>query len=192
MQIKQNICSSSFHVKEKFRFHFVNEIEIKKLIQGLNPKKATGIDTIPPKLIKVAVEFLTPLLTKSINSCIEYNIFPDLAKTALVVPLDKRKPNKNDIVNHRPASILNLFSKIYEKVIKNQSLHGMENVFWPQMSAYRKTYNSQHVLIRLNEEWREYLDKDFVVGAVKTDSSKTFDCISHDLLVAKLEAYGLG
>ena len=89
MQINQSICSSSFHVKEKFRFHFINEIEIKKLIQGLNPKKATGIDTIPPKLIKVAVEFLTPLLTKSISSSIEHNIFPDLAKTALVVPLDK-------------------------------------------------------------------------------------------------------
>ena len=81
----------------KFCFHFVNEIEIKKLIQGLNAKKATGIGTIPPKLIKVAVEFLNPVLTKSINSSIEYKIFPDLAKAALVVPLDKGKPNKNDI-----------------------------------------------------------------------------------------------
>ena len=153
LQIKQNICSSSFHVKEKFRFHFVNEIEIKKLIQGLNPKKATGIDTIPPKLIKVAVEFLTPLLTKSINSSIEHNIFPDLAKTALVVPLDKGKPNKNDIANFRPVSILNTFSKIYERVIKNQLLHAI--------SAYRKSYNSQHVLILLTDE-------NFVVGAVMT------------------------
>ena len=138
MQIKHNICSSSFHVKEKFRFHFVNEIEIKKLIQGLNPKKATGIDTIPPKLIKVAVEFLTPLLTKSINSSIEHNIFPDLAKTALVVPLDKGKPNKNDIANFRPVSILNTFSKIYERVMKKQLLHDMKNFFSPQISAYRK------------------------------------------------------
>ena len=45
-QIK-DICSSSFNVKEKFCFHFVNEIKIKKLTQGLNSKKATGIDTIP-------------------------------------------------------------------------------------------------------------------------------------------------
>ena len=77
--------------KEKFRFHFVNEIEMKKLMQGFNPKKATGIGTIPQKLIKVAVEFLTPVLTKFINSSIDYNIFPDLAKTSLVVPLDKVK-----------------------------------------------------------------------------------------------------
>ena len=39
LQIKQNICSSSFHVKEKCRFHFVNEIETKNLMQRLNSKK---------------------------------------------------------------------------------------------------------------------------------------------------------
>ena len=72
--------------------------------------------------------FVAPL-TKSINSSIEHNIFPDLAKTALVVPFDKGKPNKNDISNFRPASILNMISKIYETVIKNQLLHGTENVF---------------------------------------------------------------
>ena len=42
----------------------------------------------------------------------------------------------------------------------------MENAFSPQISAYRKSNNSQHALIRLIEEWREHLDKDFVVGAV--------------------------
>ena len=89
-------------------------------------------------------------------------------------------------------SILTTFSKIYERVIKNQLLYGMENVFLPNISAYRKSYNSQHVLIRLIEEWREYLDKDFVVGAVMTDLSKALDCIPHDLLIAKLEAYSLG
>ena len=119
LQIK-NICSSSFHIKEKFSFHFVNEIGIKKLIKELNSKKATGIDTIFPKLIKVDVDFLTLILTKSINSSIEHNIFPDLAKATLVVPLDKGKPNKNDTSNFRPVSILNTFSKIYERVMKNQ------------------------------------------------------------------------
>ena len=137
---------------------------------------------------KTILVYIAIYLTKSINSSIEHNIFPDLAKTALFVPLDKGKPNKNGISNFRPLSILNTFSKIYEKVIKNQLLHGMENVFLPQISAYRKNYNSQHVLIHLTEEWRGYLDEDFVVGTVLTDLSKAFDCISHDLLIATLEA----
>ena len=66
----------------------------------------------------------------------------------------------------------------------------MENYFSPMVSAYRKNYSTQHVVTRLVEEWREHLHKNFVVGAVLTDLSKAFDCIAHDLLIAKLAAYG--
>ena len=58
--------------------------------------EATAIDTFSPKLIKVTVDSLTPLLTKSMMFSIENNIFPDLSKTALV---DKGKPNKSNISN---------------------------------------------------------------------------------------------
>ena len=109
LQIKF-IWSSSFHVKEKISFSFCKWNRNKKFI----------IDTISPKLIKVAIDLFTPILTKSINSSIKHNIFPDLAKATLVVPLDKWKPNKNGTSNFRPVSILNTFSKIFEKVMKNQ------------------------------------------------------------------------
>ena len=39
--------------------------------------------------------------------------------------------------------------------------------------------------------WRKCLDENKVVGATSMDLSKTFDCLPHDLLIAKLEAYGL-
>ena len=58
------------------------------------------------------------------------------------------------------------------------------------VAAYSKNYNTQHVLIRLLEEWRLYLDKNYFVGAVMTGLSKAFDCIPHVLLIAKLEASG--
>ena len=59
------------------------------------------------------------------------------------------------------------------------------------ISAYRKNYNMQPVLLRLLEEWREHLDNKKTVGGILMDLSKTFDCIPHDLLLPKLAAYGI-
>ena len=53
------------------------------------------------------------------------------------------------------------------------------------VSAYRKNCSSQHVLIRLLEEWKKCLDNNYVVGGVLTDLSKAFDCVPHDLLNCK-------
>ena len=54
-----------------------------------------------------------------------------------------------------------------------------------------KELNMQHVLLRLLEEWREHLDNNKTVGGILMDISKAFDCISDDLLLAKLEAYNI-
>ena len=59
------------------------------------------------------------------------------------------------------------------------------------VSAYRKSYSSNHVLLILIEEWKKSLDDKNIVGAVLMDLSKTFDCVPHDLLIAKLHAYAL-
>ena len=66
----------------------------------------------------------------------------------------------------------------------------LENIFSAFLSAYRETYSTPHVLIRLVEEWKKHLDNNEVAGGVLMDLSKVFDCIPHDLLIAKLSAYG--
>ena len=173
-----------------FDFQQIKAPEVKKLLKEIDIKKAVGVDTIPPKLIKIGADIIAEPLTQAINCCLRQGIFPENAKVASVVPLDKGKPDKYDVLNYRPVSILNAFSKIYEKVIKNQLASYLDKYFSPFISAYRKSYSTQQVLIRLLEEWREKLDKNFVVGAVLMDLSKAFDCIPHDLINAKLAAYG--
>ena len=91
--------------------------------------------------------------------------------------------------NFRPFNVLNTFSKICEKMVKDFLISKMEHHFLLFISAYRKSFSTEHVLIRLLEDWRNKLDNNNVVGTVLTDLSKAFDCIPHDLLVAKLDAY---
>ena len=61
----------------------------------------------------------------------------------------------------------------------------------PFILVYREGYSTQHVLVRLIEEWRKNLDGDYITEGVLMDLSKAFDCLPRDLLVAKLDSYGL-
>ena len=65
----------------------------------------------------------------------------------------------------------------------------MQNFLSPKLCGFRKGYSTQHPLIAMIEKWKKALDKNHNAAAVLTDLSKAFDCMNHDLLIAKLEAY---
>ena len=60
----------------------------------------------------------------------------------------------------------------------------------PYLFGYRKGHSTEQCLMVMIEMWRKALDEKQVVGAVLTDLSKAFDCLPHDLMIAKLHAYG--
>ena len=115
-------------------------------------------------------------------------MFPKNAKVASVTSIDKKTDDKKSVLNFRPISILNCFSKVYENILKSQLVEKMNNLFSPFISVYRESYNMQNVLIRLIEEWRKNLRNNNIVGAVLMDLSKAFDCIPRDLVITKLAA----
>ena len=60
----------------------------------------------------------------------------------------------------------------------------------PYLSGFRKGYNTQLCLLLMIKKCKNALDNKKHAGAILTDLSKAFDCITHELLIAKLEAYG--
>ena len=65
------------------------------------------------------------------------------------------------------------------------------NILEDMLSAYRKKYSCNNVLVKCVEDWRSALDKNLTTGCVMMDLSKAFDCLPHGLLLAKLHAYGI-
>ena len=64
------------------------------------------------------------------------------------------------------------------------------NFLSPYLCGYRKGFSTQYALLTLFERWKICLDKKGFCGAVLMDLSKAFDTINHELLIAKLHAYG--
>ena len=93
-------------------------------------------------------------------------------------------------MNYRPISVTGTFSKILERYIKIKINDYFESFLSKFIAAYRKKYSTNNVLIRLIENWKLHLDNKKFVGAVLMDLSKAVDCVPHDLLIAKMHAYG--
>ena len=128
-------------------------------------------------------------LPNIINNDISLNKYSKLAKTATARSIFKRDDRTN-IKNYRPVSSLNIFSKIHERFQHENLINYVEIFLSKFISTYRKSYSSNHALIRLKENWKKSLDQKKFVGAVLMDLSKAFDSIPHDLLIAKMHAYG--
>ena len=92
--------------------------------------------------------------------------------------------------NYRPVSLLSYTSKVFERLLHKQIKTFISNKLSNKLSGFRKNYNTQYCLTYMLEKWKNTLDKGKHVGAVFMDLSKAFYTINHDLLIAKLEAYG--
>ena len=106
-----------------------------------------------------------------INSGIRAHIFPENEKIASVSPVYK-SGDKLRKENYRPISILNVFSKVFERFLYNQLNAHFNNILSQFLSAYRKHFSTQHVLLRIIENWKLHLDNNKIVGAILMDLSK--------------------
>ena len=94
----------------------VTQIEVEDIISILNPSKSVGPNSISIKLLKVIGSSISPLLALLVNQSFQSGTFPNKPKIARVISLFK-KGNPELPSNHRPVSLLPIFSKIFEKLM---------------------------------------------------------------------------
>ena len=182
------MIKNKVEITEKFKFQSINNEKMHEIIMSLDPNKGSN-DDIPPKILKASSVLTSEYLQEMINRDINSSTFPSILKKTTVNPNHKGdEPTLEK--NYRPICNLSILSKIYEKNINEQILEYMEKHLSSFIFGYRKGSGPQYCLLTMVEMWRKALDEGKVAGAILTDLSKAFDCISHDLLIAKLEAYG--
>ena len=161
---------------------------MKEVIEGLTSNKAAAGE-IPIKILKES-GFTFEYLTSSVNESISSGKFPDSLKPSNIVPVHKKK-DPTDKCNYRPVSILPLLSKLFEKIMYDRLYIYMNNFLNELPCGFRKAHSTQHALFKLLQAWQKELDNAGFIGAILMDLPKAYDCLPHDLLIAKLGAYGL-
>ena len=173
-----------------FNIPYITTEQVLSVINDLDASKAIGLDGIGPKIIKLAADSLSPVITDLINKSIDSGSFPSQMKNAKVFPIYKGG-QKSDPSNYRPISILPTISKIFEKHV-NKHLMGYLNKYkliHENQSGFRQKHSCQTALVKLIDQWMQSIDKGNIVGSLFVDFRKAFDVVDHSILLDKLTKY---
>ena len=175
-----------------FKFQTVSETNVYKLLSSLNPCKSTGIDKIPAKIIRIVAPIIANSLTRIFNTAIYSETVPSEWKLARVIPLHKNGP-RNMLNNYRPISILPIVSKVFEKGLYGQlyDYFVVNNSLSQNQFGFRQFHSTASALLDSTNEWFINMDRGQFNIAVFLDLQKAFDTINHNILIKKLDLYGL-
>ena len=179
-------CSSSFN------FEYTTPEGVGKVISNLKPKNSSGHDNISSKLLIEIKDIIACPLSIIINQSICTGIFPDRLKIAKVIPLFKKGDNKM-LCNYRPISLLTSVSKVFERVMFDQLYDYFisNGLFFDSQYGFRKSHSTELAATELIDRLKQKLDEKETPFSIFLDLSKAFDTLNYDILMYKLQYYGI-
>ena len=175
----------------KLNFQTVQPNTISNLLKSCNVNKAAGIDNVSGRFLKDGADVLGIPITQICNLSIKLSHFPKDCKVAKLKPLYK-KGTKTDPKNFRPISLLPIVSKIFEKVIHEQTMEYLtdNNILYKYQSGFRKNHSTDTSLSYLTNKIMTGFDSGLLTGMILIDLQKAFDTINHDILLKKMASLG--
>ena len=170
----------------------VNAKEIKEIIRSLKWKSSCGYDEVPLRILKISAPYIISPLIYLCNKSMTTGTFPTRLKYSQIVPVYK-KGDKQELSNYRPISLLTSFSKIFEKIIYNRLYDHVTRykILAKEQFGFRNNYSAEKAIYHLINNILKALDNKQLVGGIFCDLAKAFDYVNYDILLTKLEFYGI-
>ena len=177
---------------QNFAFKDCSESDIKSIISTLKVSKSSGPNSIPTHILLLLKDHISLPLQKIFNLSLNVGIHPNILKISKTIPIFK-KGSRLLVSNYRPISLLSNINKILEKIVHNQVYSFLEEsqCIYSLQFGFRKKHSTDHALIEITETIRQALDNRNFACGIFVDLQKAFDTVNHDILISKLEHYGI-
>ena len=170
----------------------LNEESILKLLRNIIPRKASGPDNIPARILRDCDSDLALILTMIFQTSLKEGKVSDDWTQTNVTALYK-KGSRQDPGKCRPVSLTSLCCKLLEHIIVSQTMKHLERhkILHDCQHGFRarKSYETQ--LLTLAHELAESLDKRTQTDMIILDFSKAFDRVPHQRLLKKVHHYDI-
>ena len=142
--------------------------------------------------MKEISKHIVKLLTYIFNQSLLTGVIPDDLKISLVIPVYKEN-SKEEFSNYRPISVLPCFSKILEKIMCKRVLKYLDkhNMLFQSQYGFRKKHSTNLATIELTTKILQAIDDNEYTIGIFLDLAKAFDTVNHEILLEKLEHYGI-
>jgi hypothetical protein len=183
--------NETFNNHSMFLSHITSD-DVIHAFASLSNSNAIGSDGFLPEIIKQNAVYLSHHLAYIFNLSFSQGIFPKILKSALVIPVYK-SGSHSDPSNYRPISILTVFSKLLEKLFYNRLIAFIEKyqiLHFNQFGFRKNKSTSTAIACVLSSLLNKCSSKIKTILAL-LDLKKAFDFINHNLLIRKLQHYGI-
>lgn len=183
--------SQNIVLEHPFQLPHITESDICTVISTMRNKTTKGIDELSLKSLGDILDIIIKPFTFLINQSLIQGFFPDIFKTAMVIPLHK-KGSKTQVENYRQISLLNSLSKVMEKIVSNSILSHLEinHLLCDNQHGFRPGRSVETATYQLLNYIQKNLDNNQYVVSLLFDLSKAFDTVCSENMSLKLKALG--
>lgn len=171
------------------RNHLISIPHLKSIIKSRMNKKSQGLDKIPNIIIKKLPSSFTRKFAILLNQCFNIAYFPEVWKSATIVPIIKQSKDASLISSYRPIALTSCLGKIYECAIKEKLEEVCtDNKLLPDdQFGFRPGHATTHALVKLKTDVAQKIMQRTPTIMCALDIEKAFDTTWIEGLVYKMK-----